>query len=122
VGHRKGSVSLKLFTKVPTLLDLLYELSEQASSSALKGRFKAQLYNLNRVTSGYEIPRGLQDDLVEIIERRNRIVHEASQEEISEDHIRATFDTCLNLVKSLAEFALVSDITLDVLESDEDAF
>ena len=114
----KGLVSLKLITKAPTLLDLLYELSEQASSNALKGRFKTQLNNLNRVITGYEIPKELQTDLVEIIERRNRIVHEASQEEIGEDYIRAAFDTCMNLVKSLADFALTSDMSLDVPEND----
>lgn len=117
-GH-KAAVSLKLIMKAPSLVDLLYDLSEQAASNAVKGRFKSQLNNLAKIIPEQEIAQNLQDELVSIVDRRNRIVHEASQEEISVDEVRHALDTCLELLVSLANIAVKCGILLDTPKYDE---
>jgi uncharacterized protein YutE (UPF0331/DUF86 family) len=115
----RGLVSLKLITKAPSLNELLFDLSEQAASNALKGRFKTQLNNLARIIPEQEITQKLQSELISIVEKRNRIVHEASQEQISIDEVRQTLDTCLELLTSLANIAVKCDISLDIPQGNE---
>ena len=112
----KGSVRLKLITKVSSLSELLYDLAEQAASNALKGRFKTQLNNLARIVPEQEITQNLQTELIGIVERRNRIVHEASQVPLTTDEVRQAFDTCAELLTSLASIAVKCGISLDVEE------
>ena len=118
----KGLVSLKLITRAPSLSELLSDLSEQAASNALKGRFKSQLNILSRIIPEQEISQLLQTQLIDIVEKRNRIVHEASQEQISEDNVRETLDTCLELLTSLANIAIKCDITIDVPDDSDNPF
>jgi hypothetical protein len=115
----KGLVSLKLVTKAASLPGLISDLSEQAASNALKGRFKAQLNNLARIIPEQEISQRLQGQLIDIVEKRNRIVHEASQEQISEDNVREVLDTCFELLTSLADIAVKCNISLDISKDDE---
>lgn len=116
----KGLVSLKLIIKASSLPELLYDLSEQAASNALKGRFKSQLNNLTKVIPEQEITQDLQNELIRIVEKRNRIVHEASQEQITVDELRQTFDTCIKLLTFLAEVAVRCGILLDSPKNDEE--
>jgi hypothetical protein len=116
----KGLVSLKLITKAPSLDGLLYDLSEQAASNALKGRFKTQLNNLARIIPEQEISQNLQNELIRIVEKRNRIVHEASQEQMSVDEVKQTFDTCLELLTALADVSVKCGILLDIPQDNED--
>jgi hypothetical protein len=115
----KGLVSLKLITKVTSLPELIFDLSEQAASNALKGRFKAQLNNLAKIIPEQEISQRLHGQLIDIVEKRNRIVHEASQEQISDDNVREVLDTCFELLTSLADIAVKCDISLDISKDDE---
>ncbi len=115
----KGLVSLKLITKASSLSELLYDLAEQAASNALKGRFKAQLNNLARIIPEEEITQNLQNELVGIVEKRNRIVHEASQEQLTVDEVRQAFDTCAELLTSLANIAARCGISLDTRVDNE---
>jgi hypothetical protein len=116
---KKGFVSLKLITKASSLSDLLSDLSEQAASNALKGRFKNQLNVLLNIIPEQEVSQHLQSRLIDIVEKRNRIVHEASQEQITEDNVRETLDTCLALLASLADVAVNCNISIDI-PNDED--
>lgn len=118
-NDNKGLVSLRLITKVDSLPELIYALSEQATSTALKGRFKAQLNNLARIIPEKEIPQKLQAQLIDLVEKRNRIVHEASQEQISDDNVREVLDVCFELLTSLVDIAVKCDISLDVSNDDE---
>jgi hypothetical protein len=110
------AVSLKLITKVSSLSELLSDLAEQAASNALKGRFKTQLNNLARIIPEQEITQNLQNGLIRIAEKRNRIVHEASQVPLTTDEVRRAFDTCAELLTSLANIAVQCGISLDVEE------
>src|SRR5688572_19729737 len=116
----KGLVSLKSITKASSLPKLLYDLSEQAASNALKGRFKSQLNNLARIIPEQEITQDLQNELIRIVEKRNRIVHEASQEQLPIDEVRQTFDTCIKLLTSLADVAVRCGILLDTPKNNEE--
>jgi uncharacterized protein YutE (UPF0331/DUF86 family) len=118
----KGLVNLKLITKASSLIELLHDLSEQAASNALKGRFKTQLNNLTRIIPEQEIPQDLQKELIRIVEKRNQIVHEASQEHLINDEVRETFDTCFELLRSLANIAVKCGISLDIPRNEENPF
>ena len=116
----KGLVSLKLIKKASSLSELLYDLAEQAASNALKGRFKTQLNNLARIIPEQEITQNLQNELIGIVEKRNRIVHEVSQEQLTADEVRQAFDTCAELLTSLANIAVQCGISLDIPENIEE--
>jgi len=118
----KGLVSLKTIVKATSISDLLDSLSEQAASNALKGKLKSQLNNLNRIAPEQVIPQYLQDKLIKIVELRNRIVHEASQVQISEEDVGQTLDVCLELIASLAEAAVKCDISLDIPKDQDEEF
>lgn len=117
----KGLVSLKLITKADSLPELILELSEQAASNVLKGRFKAQLNSLARVVPEEEISQQLQGQLIDIVEKRNRIVHEASKEQILDDDVRKFLDIDFELLNSLANIAIKCNIALDI-PSDVEGF
>jgi hypothetical protein len=118
----KGLISLKLITKASSLIELLHDLSEQAASNALKGRFKAQLNNLTRIIREQELTQELQCKLIRIVEKRNQIVHDASKEQLINDEVRRTFDTCFELLRSLANIALKCEISLDIPQNEENPF
>jgi hypothetical protein len=112
---QKGTVSLRLITRAPSLPDLLEDLAERAASNALRGRFKSQLGNLAKIVTEAQVPSNLQE-LLSIVERRNRIVHEASQEKVNPDEIRLIFDSCSNLLLQLADSATKCGVPLDQKE------
>jgi RiboL-PSP-HEPN len=107
-----GFVSLKEVVQVDSLNDLLKNLSEQATANALKGRFTAQVNNLERITSE-KIPDDLKRKLTRLIEMRNRIVHETSPEEISEAQVKGVLDSCHELINFLAWESNKESIPLD---------
>ena len=107
-----GFVPLKEVVQFDSLNDLLKNLSEQATANALKGRFTAQVNNLERIT-GEKIPSDLKRKLTRLIEVRNRIVHETSPEEISEAQVKAVLDSCHELINFLALASSKESIPLD---------
>jgi hypothetical protein len=110
--EHRGFVSLKEIVQVKELNDLLKNLSEQATANALKGRFGAQINNLEKITKE-KIPADLKLRLTSLVERRNRIVHEASSEEVKEEDVKGVLDTCLELISSLALASSKNSIPLD---------
>jgi uncharacterized protein YutE (UPF0331/DUF86 family) len=109
---KKGSVSLKDITKVNSLIDLLNNLSEQAASNALKGRFETGLDNLTKITKK-KIPHDLRSELIRIVNRRNSIVHQDIKEEVNRSEVRGILESCLSLMQFLTEVAGNNNILLD---------
>ena len=110
--EHRGFVSLKEIVQVDSLAELLKNLSEQATANALKGRFSAQLNNLEKITDA-KIPGDLKRQLTTLIETRNRIVHETSPEEVSEARVKGVLDTCHELISFLASESSRKSIPLD---------
>lgn len=110
--EHKGAVSLKEIIKVDSMPELINNLAEQATANILKGRFTAQLNNIARIIK-LELSADLKGKLNGLIERRNRIVHEASKEEIEHNDVDDALDTCSDLVKFLAEVSDKNSIGLD---------
>lgn len=108
----KGAVSLKEITKVDSIFDLINNLAEQATANILKGRFTAQLNNITKIIK-LEVSSDLKGKLNGLIERRNRIVHEASKEDVNENDVEASLDACSSLIKYLAEVSDQNNIGLD---------
>lgn len=111
-AEHRGFVSLKEIVQVNGLDDLLKNLSEQATANALKGRFGAQVNNLEKI-SKESITEDLKQKLTSLVERRNRIVHEASPEEVKDDDVKGVLDTCLELISFLALASNKHSIPLD---------
>ena len=112
MAERRGFVSLKEIVQVGSLDELLKNLSEKATANALKGRFSAQLNNLEKLTDE-SIPGDLKRQLTTVIEMRNRIVHETSAEVVSEVQVKGVLDTCHQLVSFLAFASSRKSIPLD---------
>ena len=110
--EHKGAVSLKEIIKVDSMPELINNLAEQATANILKGRFTAQLNNLAKITK-LEPTNDLKTKLSSLVERRNRIVHEVSKEEVKENDVESAFDTCTDLIKYLAEVSAHNNIPLD---------
>jgi uncharacterized protein (UPF0147 family) len=110
--EQKGAVSLKEIIKVDSMPELINKLAEQATGNLLKGGFTAQLNNLTKTIKA-EVPPELKGKLKGLISSRNRIVHEASKEEIEESDVEAALDACSSLIKYLAEVSDKNNIRLD---------
>jgi hypothetical protein len=111
--EHKGVVSLKEIVKAKELDELLKSLSDKATANALKGRpFATRISNLEKITKK-KVPGDLKSQLTALVERRNGIVHEAPQEEVTEEEVRGVLDTCLELIRFLALASNESSIPLD---------
>ncbi|MGB9181476.1 MAG: HEPN domain-containing protein [Pyrinomonadaceae bacterium] len=110
--EQRGAVSLKEIVKVGSLAELIKNLAEQATVNVLKGRVAAQLNNLAKITRK-EVPDDLRSSLISLVERRNRIVHEASDEKGTEEDVERALDSCLKLISFLAKVSADSSIPLD---------
>jgi hypothetical protein len=113
-GGHHGMVSLKLITKAKSLTDLINELSDQATYNAMKGRFEIQLNNITNVVKAAVVPDEIKTQLIETMEMRNRIVHEASHEDITQDDLHNIFDTCIELLVFFNATANKNGIPIDV--------
>jgi uncharacterized protein (UPF0147 family) len=110
--EQKGAVSLKEIIKVDSMPELINKLAEQATANLLKGGFTAQLNNLAKIIKT-EVTADLKGQLNGLIGRRNRIVHEASKEEVVEKDVEVALDVCSNLIRYLAEVSDKNNIVLD---------
>lgn len=109
---QKGFVNLKEVLDAGSLPQLLSSLVGRVTEKVARDSFPSQLKHLTKVTK-LEIPAELKDRLTALVERRNRIVHAASDEVVGEADVEAALDTCLDTIKFLAEAAAANSIPLD---------
>jgi len=110
--EQRGAVSLKEIVKVDSITKLIGNLAEQATANVLKGRLAAQLNNLAKITRK-EVPDNLKNSLISLVERRNRIVHEASDEKVTKEDVESALDICIELISFFAKVSADSSIPLD---------
>jgi hypothetical protein len=109
---QRGAVSLKEIVKADSLPQLLGTLADRATDRIVRGPFPAQLKHLSKLVQR-DVPAELKDRLTALVARRNRVVHEASDESVGEADVEAALDTCLDTVRFLAEVAAANSIPLD---------
>ena len=108
----KGSVSLREILKTPNMSELITKLANQATSNLLKGKFSAQLKNLMKITK-HNLSDVLEDELNNLNDFRNTIVHENSRKEIDPDKVENSIETCEKLIWVLAKISEDNKIGLD---------
>lgn len=120
IGEGKtGFVNLKEILKADSLPALLNSLSEQADSSVMKGRFKAELSNLEKIIGNEGFPDDVKSQLIHIVEMRNRIVHETITSKVNDSDVSTTLNSCLSLIEFLSKIAYNSSILLDINNLDD---
>jgi hypothetical protein len=108
----KGSISLKEVLKVKNIDDLMEQLSNQATANLLKGKLSSQLKNLMKITK-HNFDDDLTNELIQLNEFRNSIVHENLKSEIDSIEVEKAIDTCDKLVRVLATISQHNKIVLD---------
>ena len=76
-----GKVDLKKILISSSMENLLFQLASDASNNATSGEYKSVLKRLVDITKG-AVSLEEANKTIQIIEIRNQIVHELSQEEI----------------------------------------
>lgn len=116
----KGTLSLKLVVTSPTRDQLVRSLSDQAASRVLGLKYSKILSALDQL-GGQPLPKPLLSQLGNLLEQRNRIVHEGSAEPVSPKDVKDRLQTVRQLTSHLelvAQSAGVPTLTVaDQLKS-----
>jgi len=109
--HLKGKVDLKEILESGSIETLVERLASRSASIATGGKFCTALNNLERITKS-KLESKLTKDLLTLVELRNRIVHEASQDIVTYEQVRDGFEHITALLKALGNIATSSDIPI----------
>lgn len=85
---------------------------ERAVGAAVQGNIKTVLKRVERLF-GFAIDSSLAAGYAELLETRNRIVHEHDRATVSEDDIAAFFNTGIAFVEFLARAAMAAKVPVD---------
>jgi hypothetical protein len=99
----RGKVDLKDILGAESKEALVASLTRRAASIATQGSFQATVNSLEKVSKS-ELDASLLGDIASLVGQRNRIVHEASSEEVGEERVRQGFRTAVNLLRELVSF------------------
>lgn len=100
----RGKVDLREVLEADTKDALIKSLSIKAANIATRGKFRTSLSNLEKVSTQKLDPK-LSGDLQLIVERRNLIVHELSDIDVTNQQVIDGFECLSNLVSNLGVIA-----------------
>lgn len=106
------SVTIEELNAADDIEALRATVLDHAVSAAVQGKTKTVLKRVERLF-GLGIDPGLATEYVELLEARNRIVHEHSRTAVSEDDIAEFFNTGIAFVEFLARAALAAKVPVD---------
>lgn len=108
----KGKVDLKDILNADTKDELLRMLSRRSASVATRGKFEAAVGTLEK-TAKVKLDAVLIEKLRLLVELRNRIVHEASKENITDQTVREGFEAANDFLQSLGRVAAEKKMPLN---------
>lgn len=106
------SVTLEELNTAEDIETLRSTVLERAVGAAIQGKTKTVLKRVERLF-GFAIDPSLATSYADLLETRNRIVHEHNRATVSEDDIAGFFDTGMAFVEYLARAALVAKVPVD---------
>jgi len=95
----RGTVSIKLVVRSPSIDELLASLAETASTRVLHMKYTSMLDHLSALSKPY--PNGLRAEIESLLQQRHRIVHEASSESVSSERVTSILASMRGLVQHL---------------------
>ena len=108
-----GKIDLKKILSFSNIEDLLFDLASEASNNASSGDYKSVLKRLVEITKG-AVTLEEANKTIQIIEIRNRIVHELSQEEIDPELVANSFNSVIEFITCLENAAKKMEIPIFV--------
>lgn len=106
------SVTFDELNSANDLESLRLTVLERAVGAAVQGKTKAVLKRVERLF-GFAIESTLAAGYAELLETRNRIVHEHNRASVSEDDIAGFFNTSIAFVEYLARAAISAKVPVD---------
>jgi len=105
----KGKIDLKEILDANTKDELIGKLAQRTASVATRGKFETVVNNLEKVSKS-KLDTVLIKKLKYFTELRNKIVHEASKKELTDQAVRDGFEAVNNLLQSLGKIAAQKNI------------
>jgi hypothetical protein len=115
----KGKIDLKELIQAESKSNLIYSLASRAAAAAMQGKFQTTIKNLQKVTKN-SFEADLLDGVRKINERRNKIVHELSEDKISIEEVETTFEVVFKLVQHLKQAAIQLNIPVMRISVDDE--
>lgn len=112
---QKGFVSLKKIVEAKSKKALISKLADEATSNITSYRFSSILGNLEKLTKE-KVPEDLRKGLLDIVEKRNQIVHEHSEEKLKKAFIEKAVNDCEKFVAFLVPIAKKNGIFVNLIE------
>ena len=100
----KGKVDLKEILEADTKDALIKSLSIKAANIATRAKFRTSLSNLEKI-SRQKLNTKISGDLQLIVERRNLLVHELSDIDITNQQVKDGFECLSDLISHLGVIA-----------------
>lgn len=101
---QKGFVSLKKIVETKSKKALISNLAEEATSNITSSKFSSILSNLEKLTKE-KMPEEIRRGLLDIIEKRNQIVHEHSAVKLEKVFIEKAINDCEKFIAFLVSVA-----------------
>lgn len=108
--NSRGKVDLNEIVAAESKEALVTSLATRAASIATQGKFRTTINNIERLAKT-ELDTTLVCSIESLVEQRNRIVHEASSEEVTTGQVSSAFDTVINFLHTLGEIAVENQIS-----------
>lgn len=109
---QKGFVSLRKITANKSKRALIDELAADATAKVMSRKFSKQLETIEKLTNS-KVPAEIKNGLQDIVEQRNRIVHEYDDSEITAGDIETGIENVIALVEFLTVLAEKNNIELN---------
>jgi hypothetical protein len=112
-----GKVTLHEIIHATSKEDLIYKLAERASLQATFGKFSVYIKKIETISKC-----NLSEDIGEIIDLRNKLVHETKEPEISVEDVFVYYDNLEKMIIEIGKTALENEIEvkgdLDLLKKE----
>lgn len=106
------SVTFDELNSADDIESLRLTILERAVAVAVQGKTKNVMKRVERLF-GFAIESTLLARYADLLQTRNRIVHEHNRESVSEDDIAGFFNTCISFVEFLARAAISAKVPVD---------
>lgn len=109
---QRGKVDLKDILEVADKEHLIYLLAMRASNNATQGKIKVVMKRIAKLT-GEKISNNRVSNLVELVDKRNRIVHELSDTFVDPNEVSSAFEDLKLMLSELRFMAKKMDVPVD---------
>ncbi|KWB64160.1 hypothetical protein WL38_20305 [Burkholderia ubonensis] len=103
------SVSLDSLINATDLSSLRAGVVDRAVSAATQGKKRSVLRRLERLLKG-KLPDGKRDSYLDLVDRRNSIVHENWRGDVSDDDLEKCFDAGLHFVEEIGRMLVENSL------------